>query len=148
MGISQLGKKEIEALASALDLPSSLRKGTASQTFFACVEHAKRSREVLREARALDDDTLHAPITHGEKLYPLCDAIQRWRSEGGDVVATTGPGGVRVRSMTAGERERMRECLAWIQGLELDDHGLAERTKQRLDEARERWPDVAALIGF
>lgn len=36
-------------------------------------------RAVLDAAYAIPDAALHAPITHAEKLYPLCDAIQRWR---------------------------------------------------------------------
>jgi hypothetical protein len=34
---------------------------------------------VLEIAKALPDEVLHAPITHAEKLYPLCDAIQRFQ---------------------------------------------------------------------
>lgn len=36
-------------------------------------------RAVLDAAYAVPDAALHTPITHAEKLYPLCDAIQRWR---------------------------------------------------------------------
>jgi hypothetical protein len=44
--------------------------------------NAKRGRlaiELLRMALELPDEVLHAPIVHAEKLYPLCDHIQRYQ---------------------------------------------------------------------
>lgn len=55
-------------------------------------------------------------------------------------------GDTRVRGLTDEEKVRFRECLEWIQGQE----GLEDSTvyQKRLQEARERWPDVARAIGF
>lgn len=61
---------------------------------------------------------------------------------------------VLVRTLTESERARVRECLQWIHeqgamwGPELDDRRIAEAYDRALAEARRRWPDVAALIGF
>lgn len=45
-------------------------------------ELAERGRlaiGLLELALALPDKFLHAPLTHAEKLYPLCDHIQRYK---------------------------------------------------------------------
>lgn len=38
-------------------------------------------QRVLNAARGTPDEALHTPITHAEKLYPLCDEIQRYKAE-------------------------------------------------------------------
>ena len=48
------------------------------KTFTVCTLAASA---VLDEAYSIPDAVLQAPITHAEKLFPLCDAIQRWRRE-------------------------------------------------------------------
>jgi hypothetical protein len=62
-----------------------------------------------------------------------------------------------VRGLEVEERERVKACLAWVHAegvkcgqidAESSDAAVAQRSNEILDEARERWPDVAKLIGF
>jgi hypothetical protein len=65
-----------------------------------------------------------------------------------------GSEGPRVRRLTEHEQARIRECLRWLheQGaraaIDIDDAMVAAAYDHALATARERWPDVAALIGF
>jgi len=52
----------------------------------------------------------------------------------------------RVRALTPEDVERFRECLRWLHAQPSIDNPDVYRA--RLDEARQRWPDVATLIGF
>lgn len=63
--------------------------------------------------------------------------------------------GVKVRDLTDEEKQRMTECLNWLRAERRpgEPQGQDEETERnvydlRQDEARNRWPDVAKLIGF
>lgn len=64
--------------------------------------------------------------------------------------------GIQVRPLDDDERARVRDCLEWLhfEGVregeknDPDDAAVAARYQARIDQARERWPDVARLIGF
>jgi hypothetical protein len=63
---------------------------------------------------------------------------------------------VQVRDLEEDERARIRECLEWMQfcGIrngepsDFDEESTRQRYALRVEQARERWPDVARLIGF
>lgn len=74
--INELAAHLGQAEAQIVQLNGRTFTTVQGETFSHCT---MPERAVLDAAYAIPDAVLHAPITHAEKLIPLCDAIQRWR---------------------------------------------------------------------
>lgn len=72
-------ESEAEGAAPSREHRAQKRSVQAFDIARSMAERGRLAVQLLEMALALPDSVLHAPLTHAEKLYPLCNQIQRYQ---------------------------------------------------------------------